>query len=509
MTTIGGGERIRIVVSGARGRVGDVNPLTLAAEAAAEAAADAAENYYNAAVTAITLASLSNPYPTNAAADAAAAAGTLAANAYCYVMVDSTRKGAPSIRQRVGTATSTTFVLAVGAVADGFQTTVPVVASNAYQQAMLKAPAPTSGMTGTSGINDAVTGVVQVSAGRLTNGPSGATNYYNSVVGLGINSTTAWTPDNPALPSASFRIEAKYAIGSKFYTEIHASAFSKDNPGTELRSFSAIVPHNESDWAANSDASLRGARIGFNDGSGASRTVFDYVNNVVLFEGSGSNNLRISFNKNGPVGNQLNSAGNSYLNLPYFNSSDALVLPGPHLCIGSMKSLPELGMTAMFGYNCANAVADGAFMLLVPSAGVTGNLWGLRALALSVSGTYRATEFANNHASGHIEDRRFANGNILTTLQNYASGYYEWQHGSIYATNLWILSSGGQNALEVHGSTGNLNIARGKLKIAGTQVLSTQQSAIANLAGGADLATTVSKVNAILAMLRTHGLIAT
>lgn len=505
MTTIGGGERIRIVVSGARGRVGDVNPLTLAAEAAAEAAADAAENYYNAAVTAITLASLSNPYPTNAAADAAAAAGTLAANAYCYVMVDSTRKGAPSIRQRVGTATSTTFVLAVGAVADGFQTTVPVVASNAYQQAMLKAPAPTSGMTGTSGVNDAVTGVVQVSAGRLTNGPSGATNYYNSVVGLGINSTTAWTPENPALPSGSFRIESKFAIGSKFYTEFHASAFSKDNPSTEFRMFSGIIPHNEADWPALSRTGLRGGVIDFVDGAGAQRFQISNVTNTVNID-----DLSFAFaDNNVPVIRQINAAANTLLSLPYFNSNDTLVLNGPQLGFGSMKNMPELGMKTMIGYNCVSAVADGSFMLIVPGGGVTGNLWGLRVLATPVSGMLTATEFTNSHATGHIQDQRYAYGNILTTLYNYNDGYAVWQHGSIYSSNLWILSSGGQNALEVHGATGNLNIARGKLKIAGTQVLSTQQAAIPNLAGGADLATTVSKVNAILAMLRTHGLIAT
>lgn len=45
-------------------------------------------------------------------------------------------------------------------------------------------------------------------------------------------------------------------------------------------------------------------------------------------------------------------------------------------------------------------------------------------------------------------------------------------------------------------------------KVNGVQVLAAQQAAIADLAGAATLAQTIAKVNAILAMLRTHGLIA-
>jgi hypothetical protein len=43
----------------------------------------------------------------------------------------------------------------------------------------------------------------------------------------------------------------------------------------------------------------------------------------------------------------------------------------------------------------------------------------------------------------------------------------------------------------------------------GNQILTSQQSAIADLAGAATLAQTIAKVNEILAMLRQHGIIAT
>jgi hypothetical protein len=62
-------------------------------------------------------------------------------------------------------------------------------------------------------------------------------------------------------------------------------------------------------------------------------------------------------------------------------------------------------------------------------------------------------------------------------------------------------------ALTVNGS---IDITSGNVyKINNTQVLTSQQPAIADLASGATLADTITKVNDILAVLRTHGLIAT
>jgi len=51
--------------------------------------------------------------------------------------------------------------------------------------------------------------------------------------------------------------------------------------------------------------------------------------------------------------------------------------------------------------------------------------------------------------------------------------------------------------------------ATGVYKVDGTQVLTNQQAAEADLAGGATLSDTITKVNNILAKLRTHGIIAT
>lgn len=59
------------------------------------------------------------------------------------------------------------------------------------------------------------------------------------------------------------------------------------------------------------------------------------------------------------------------------------------------------------------------------------------------------------------------------------------------------------------GTTGTTAMAGNKVPTATQRGGVLQQTAIADLAGGADLATTVAKVNAILAALRTAGVIAT
>lgn len=59
------------------------------------------------------------------------------------------------------------------------------------------------------------------------------------------------------------------------------------------------------------------------------------------------------------------------------------------------------------------------------------------------------------------------------------------------------------------GTTGTTAMAGNRTPTATIRGGVLQQTAIADLAGGADLATTVTKVNAILAALRTAGVLAT
>lgn len=59
------------------------------------------------------------------------------------------------------------------------------------------------------------------------------------------------------------------------------------------------------------------------------------------------------------------------------------------------------------------------------------------------------------------------------------------------------------------GTTGTTAMAGNRVPTSTIRGGVTQQSAIADLAGGADLATTVTKVNAILAAMRSAGVIAT
>ena len=73
------------------------------------------------------------------------------------------------------------------------------------------------------------------------------------------------------------------------------------------------------------------------------------------------------------------------------------------------------------------------------------------------------------------------------------------------------LTPGNISALQAKYTNGYVNLPQGVLEMAGTQVLTTQQAAIADVAAGAGDSdgTARAKINAILAMLRTHGIIAT
>lgn len=81
--------------------------------------------------------------------------------------------------------------------------------------------------------------------------------------------------------------------------------------------------------------------------------------------------------------------------------------------------------------------------------------------------------------------------------------------GAIYADN-WDGTSGVTIRGAVEFGAPNVTLGTGGyLSIAGNQVVGSRQAAIADLAPGADMTDVINKVNAILAALRTHGLIAT
>lgn len=84
-----------------------------------------------------------------------------------------------------------------------------------------------------------------------------------------------------------------------------------------------------------------------------------------------------------------------------------------------------------------------------------------------------------------------------------------WFYGDLSGAN-YRIGINTTTISEVLTINGNIDLTSGNvLKINGTQVLTSQQVAIPDLAGGATLTDVINKVNDILAMLRTHGLIAT
>lgn len=414
---------------------------------AAAASAAAAALSLSAVASALAAASIAGQvYPTKAgagSADAAAAAGTIPADGYCYVVADETRGGEPTLRQRVSTATTTTFVIAVNSPANGYSTIVPTVVSNAFQQPIINMPAPTSGMVNSAGGNDAVNAGVQVTSGRITNGPVGHVNYYNTVVGLYLNSNAAFAGLNANMRAASYRIESKFSIGGNFYTEHNVGAFATD--GAEFRCFQSAIPFDKTLWRTLTQTTLSGAVQTLNDGDNLPRVVFNLEGSYVdIVKGrSGTFAPTFRFNDNNRVLHvQLNAAANAYLNLPYITDLDTLRIGQAILgYCNSPATSPFNNVPAALSLNDGTPRAGGALIYGLVQGSVTGDWHGLYTNSFSVSGRLYATRFSNTHATGAVIHRSEGKGDVLFAIGNGLVGYRQWTYGIDASTGNFIIAN--------------------------------------------------------------------
>lgn len=413
---------------------------------AATASAAAAAVSLAAIASALATASIAGQvYPTKAgagSADAAAAAGTIPANGYCYVVADETRGGEPTLRQRVGTASTTTFVSAANSPANGYSTIVPTVASNAFVQQIINMPAPTSGMVNSAGGNDAVNAGVQVTSGRFTNGPVGHENYFDTVVGLYLNSGPAFTGQNSDMRAASYRIESKFAINEVFGTEHNVSTFATDN--TEFRCFQSFIPFDKSLWRTLTQTTFGGALTTIVDGDGNPRVSYIFESNVIdITKGrSGTFAPTFRFNDNNRViHSQINAAGNAYLPLPYINALGTLQISQAIFGNANSPATSTLDVPAAVALVDATPRAGGAYIYGVAQGGVTGDYHGFYLGAVSVSGRLYGTRSWNTHATGAVIHRTDGKGDMLYAIGDQAVGFRQWTYGYDASTGNFIIAN--------------------------------------------------------------------
>lgn len=152
----------------------------------------------------------------------------------------------------------------------------------------------------------------------------GGENYANEVIQVGWNLSAAGTgAETPSTAAFGDMWEYKYNVGGSYMHERHMQTY--DTSGTTHRYFSAAIPHN---GGAGSQLAFNVDTLYFKSFADATKVTWNLSSNAAYL-GSSATNFSVNFAKNGAaVLTQRNAADSAYLNLPYYNSSDTLVLLG-------------------------------------------------------------------------------------------------------------------------------------------------------------------------------------
>ncbi|WP_337846259.1 hypothetical protein [Sphingomonas sp.] len=270
-----------------------------------------------------------------------------------------------------------------------------LTASNNYVTVIIDSP-KASGLINSNGGDDGVNCRLIQNASLVTNGPSWQLQYYNVVFGLGYNVTGAFTPANTAMPSASFRIESKFAQGGAsdpFMAEFHASLFPASDPSIEFRAMSATVPHLIADWnGAGASYSMRSNNFRFISGVGNDRLSFRFggMGNEVEFldGGAGLPHPKLYFGTNNrPTIEQWNAAKTSLLPAPYRNSNDNTHIGGGAVyVVGAAQNTPSGSGPCGIDVNITGGGAANMRGINMQMPPVTGDAYGAFINASGVTG---------------------------------------------------------------------------------------------------------------------------
>lgn len=336
---------------------------------------------------------------------------------------------------------------------------------------------PTGSQTNSRGYSDAVTGRLIIATNRFTNGSASHTNYYDTVINFGLNMNTAYTPANNKLASGRVAIESKYTQTggtTPFAMEFHlmslfAASFLEDGvtaaagAGEEFRGISGYIPHVKADWTDGSQITHRSAKHDWHSGDGVQRLIFDLrssVKQIQLID-----NMALNFNENNvPIIYQRNVADTAVLTMPYIDLNEALYQQQPNTVIGAFRPSQIFGNSATIlaadSGQFSGATADDYLIYRLSTTAVTGSL---------------NLCYLDGNASV---------ATVITNKNSHASG------AAVF------------NAEGVGAATG--------YQVNGTKVVGAQGAAVADASGGATVdAEARTALNALLARLRTHGLIAT
>lgn len=299
---------------------------------------------------------------------------------------------------------------------------------------------PIGSQINSQGSNDAVNFGFVASSYPFSQGPTWRTNYTDNVISLASNVDTSLTdPLNPDMPIIRIAMETQYAQGGAtdpLLSEFHlVSMLPQAVYGIgELRGISWVVPNDPAYWGTHLFGYLRAAQLQFATGGDGTEIYgqFDVRSSTARFvDWSGTSNginFRHRFNKNGnAILQQRNAAGASFLDLPFFNSSNALFMGSAGTVVANAPAVTSsiTNQTAMLTMNAASGMAANGSMLYMAAGG-------------AITGKLNASYFQMN-VSGYCEHWS------ANTATGGALGYR-------------LRTAAGRQFLEFHDNTGNRHI---------------------------------------------------
>lgn len=260
----------------------------------------------------------------------------------------------------------------------------------------------------------------------------GGENYYNEVTAIGWNlSDTVGVPATESTPAFWDSWESKYNAGGDAYSfERHIEMV--DSNGDPHRVFSFLLPQ---DGGAGSDLLMAVDRVSFFEFDAGDPVLQFNIKTKNVSIGDGTNGLSFNFQKNNvSILKQRNAADDSFLDLPYFNGSDQLVVAGQ---IVAGAAAPSVGATG-HAWTFTGAAGNGCTLFAVQLAAAQTNA-GVHAFAATGSTNWDFDLLIQNNNSG-------SGSGAVMDLQTAASAGNAYIRTGYTAGEQWALGmNGSQN----------------------------------------------------------------
>lgn len=343
-----------------------------------------------------------------------------------------------------------TYVAPASAVTGASGAWVRIHSRNTFSNTVLVSEDKRPTVLNSAGTDDRTAYRVVHKKNGFTNGPVGHENYTDYVHHRLFNLKTDQTLDNATIGGVAYSEESKFWAGAAVGFATESIMLFVPVTGASYRPIQWMLAHDATKRGV-SGGTIRVDKFDLQDQLAVQIFTFDTYNKLANFSAGAKINFGVN---NVPIYQQLNAAGSAYVSGPYLSSYDNWHVTRPHYYTGS-PAANDLGIRAGFTSFDTSAVADNR---------------GYYAKGGAITGAFYPFDGVADCTDAVI-------GRVRNT------------------------SASGKAVFDLVGNTASL----AEYRVNGTKVVGARGAAIADDASGAANQATV---NAILAALRAHGLIA-